>query len=29
MKKKLSNMGRLPEDDVKFVEVLREVGKNL
>jgi hypothetical protein len=29
MRKKLSNVGRLPEDDVEFVEVLREVGKNL
>jgi hypothetical protein len=29
MKKKLSNVGRLPEDDIEFVEVLREVGKNL
>ena len=27
--KKLSNVGRLPEDDIEFVEVLREVGKNL
>jgi hypothetical protein len=29
MRKKLSNVGRLPEDDVEFVEVLREVGKKL
>jgi len=29
MKKKLSNVGQLPEDDIEFVEVLREVGKNL
>jgi len=29
MKKKLSNVGRLPEDDIEFVEVLWEVGKNL
>lgn len=29
MRKKLSNVGRLPEDNIEFVEVLREVGKNL
>jgi len=29
MKKKLSNVGRLPEDDIEFVEVRWEVGKNL
>jgi len=29
MKKKLSNVGRLQEDDIEFVEVRREVGKNL
>jgi len=29
MKKKLSKVGWLPEDDIEFVEVLREVGKNL
>ena len=29
MKKKLSNVGQLPEDDIEFVEVLRDVGKNL
>jgi len=29
MKKKLSNVGRLPEDDIEFVEVLSEVGNNL
>jgi hypothetical protein len=29
MRKKLSNVGRLPEEDVEFVEVLREVGKHL
>jgi len=29
MKKKLSNVEQLPEDDVEFVEVLQEVGKNL
>jgi len=29
MKKKLSNVGWLSEDDIEFVEVLREVGKNL
>ena len=27
--KKLSNVGRLPEDDIEFVEVRWEVGKNL
>ena len=29
MKKKLSNVGWLSDDDIKFVEVLQEVGKNL
>jgi len=29
MKKKLSNVGRLPDDDIEFVEVRGEVGKNL
>jgi len=29
IKKKLSNVGRLPEDDIEFLEVLQEVGKNL
>jgi len=29
MKKKLSNMVRLPEDNIEFVEVPLEVGKNL
>ena len=29
MKKKLPNVGRLPEDDIEFVEVLWEVRKNL
>jgi len=29
MKKKLSNVGWLPEDDIEFIEVLWEVGKNL
>jgi len=29
MKKKLSNVGWLPEEDIEFLEVLRDVGKNL
>ena len=29
MKKKLSNVGQLSEDDIEFVEVLWKVGKNL
>jgi len=29
MKKKLSNVGWLPEDDIEFIEELWEVGKNL